>query len=845
MRSALSLQLFISKVIGFHKVISKGQRPLGKHHQLQSLYKQQNLPLFQTNINPCEAKNILVASHQIRSLSLKNFVNIVFTRLVKKYKYKLAKRNLTKQIKRQQKLEKTQQFETYLNSNKAIPRNPLSRKRTLFKKLFRSKPPLPAPLNNKASIMESNVSKRQRLFNMVKTTKDVYIPAVGSSLSNLKNGTSTSLKNYYDRNNNFAYSNKNLPYDLYGASDGSTVPEPLGTSNIKIITYSTYTHYNVYLKKYSTTIKGAVVMDGVMNRKNRLMYSLCKRMIRDPQVEHKAQAEDEIKRLTELDDLDSVATASTPASEKLLRHSESNTSTPLQNENFSSDEDSSSPSSFSPATSPKRYMSKSDFLSGNAVFNERISAFFSKGLPYINMDITVDGQKITDPIKTNAKGFFTYALVTDTTPRNVVFTISDSQPAGAFPHGSTKINSEVQIINYNQNGFAVISDVDDTIKHTGILENKRSIITNTFVHDDDQWSIPSMSTWYNNLKQTAKCDFFYVSNSPIQLYAPLKKFIFKHYPPGVIFLKEYASGGLINNLMSSSSNRKLETIKHIVSSFPQKKFLLIGDSGEHDLEAYLEVCKRFPSQTLAVYIRCSKGSMTDNNLNGESSIIQKFNNYIEKNCWKMERTKQEILPGSPYSVSPAKNLQAKAAPPLPPRPRAHVSFSNLEKEKNDNQTSIADTARQDGKFVNNSAIKTRTPPPVPPKRRELRSRPVERISRDNSHSSLGPAFSVYKNQEKQCFENVNASSAKIDSTAQELTSAADTVDDAYYTPSSQNDYGAYDQYFDKRMDNWRNRVMDACSTLNNIHQSEGFKIQFKFFQQDCLEESQRLLEKQK
>ncbi|KAL6948569.1 hypothetical protein ACO0QE_001041 [Hanseniaspora vineae] len=693
--------------------------------------------------------------------------------------------------------------------------------------------------------MEGTVSKRQRFYNMVKTTKDVYIPAVGTSLSNLKNGTSTSLKNYYDRNNNFAYSNKNLPHGSYEGSDKVVVPETQNSASTKIITYTTYTHYNLFSKKYMTTIKGAVVMDGVMNRKNRILYSVVKKLIQDPHVEHKVQAEDEIKHLVEHDDLNSLENSPTRASEFSLNVSESNNSTPQQKENFSSDEDSFSTSSFSPPTTPKRYMSKSEFLSGNAVFNERISAFFSKGLPNINMDITVNGQQLTDPIKTNPKGYFTYVLITENVPHNVVFSISDSQPFNALPNNNTKIESEVQIINCDQKGFAVISDIDDTIKQTGILLGKRAVATNTFVHEYEQWSIPSMSTWYHDLKQKTKCDFFYVSNSPIQLYAPLKEFIYKYYPPGAIFLKEYASGGYINNLMLSSSKRKLESIKNIVSNFPHKEFLLIGDSGEHDLEAYLEICQLFPSQILAVYIRCSKGSMTDNNLSEENSIVQKLNEYINKNLLNVENTQNERIVGSHNSLSPAKYTTSKAPPPPPPRSRTHILSSKPQMKNINSETFSSNAHFQDQPTGHNLATRTKIPPPVPPKRQELRSKPVEQILKDSTQSSLGPALSVYKKEEKPGLENTCVSPTNINAQVQGANSATNLLDEAYCTPSSQNDYGAYDQYFDKRLDGWRNRVKEACFILKDIHQSEGFKIQLKFFQKDCLEESQKLFENHK
>jgi phosphatidate phosphatase APP1 len=37
--------------------------------------------------------------------------------------------------------------------------------------------------------------------------------------------------------------------------------------------------------------------------------------------------------------------------------------------------------------------------------------------------------------------------------------------------------------------------------------------------------------------------------------------------------------------------------------FPQRRFLLIGDSGEHDPELYGALARRYPKQTAGIFIR--------------------------------------------------------------------------------------------------------------------------------------------------------------------------------------------------------------------------------------------------
>lgn len=150
-------------------------------------------------------------------------------------------------------------------------------------------------------------------------------------------------------------------------------------------------------------------------------------------------------------------------------------------------------------------------------------------------------------------------------------------------------------------GISVISDFDDTVKTTGILGPKRELFRNVFVYDYDQIGIEGVQEWYHDLEK-AGAQFHYVSNSPWQLYPPILSYLrSSNFPQGSMHLKEY--NGFLNGLFEAASERKKQTLHRIVQDFPKRKFILIGDSGEGDLEAYIDVARQFPSQIMALYIR--------------------------------------------------------------------------------------------------------------------------------------------------------------------------------------------------------------------------------------------------
>ena len=52
----------------------------------------------------------------------------------------------------------------------------------------------------------------------------------------------------------------------------------------------------------------------------------------------------------------------------------------------------------------------------------------------------------------------------------------------------------------------------------------------------------------------------------------------------------------------------IEKISAIIKRYPKHRFLLIGDSGEHDPEVYAKLYKQFPNNIQSIWIRYVEGS---------------------------------------------------------------------------------------------------------------------------------------------------------------------------------------------------------------------------------------------
>ena len=160
-------------------------------------------------------------------------------------------------------------------------------------------------------------------------------------------------------------------------------------------------------------------------------------------------------------------------------------------------------------------------------------------------------------------------------------------------------------------GVSVVSDIDDTIKITEIPAGTKVVVRNTFFRDFV--AAPQMAEMYQGWTGAS---FHYVSGGPWQLYRPLSEFLFSEkggFPEGTFHMKQVSKNLLgahtwedLKELVTNENvtfEQKVSQISEIMQRFPERKFILVGDSGEKDPEVYREIKKKFPNQVQEIKIR--------------------------------------------------------------------------------------------------------------------------------------------------------------------------------------------------------------------------------------------------
>ena len=149
--------------------------------------------------------------------------------------------------------------------------------------------------------------------------------------------------------------------------------------------------------------------------------------------------------------------------------------------------------------------------------------------------------------------------------------------------------------------FGVISDIDDTIVRTGatsLLTMIRSVINNAAA----RLPFEGVGDFYRLLHRDRN-PIFYVSSSPWNLYELLHDFMeINGIPHGPMLLQNW---GIDENtlLIASHQEHKLAQIQLLLEYYPDLRFILIGDSGQHDPEIYLRVIQAHRERVMAAFIR--------------------------------------------------------------------------------------------------------------------------------------------------------------------------------------------------------------------------------------------------
>lgn len=151
--------------------------------------------------------------------------------------------------------------------------------------------------------------------------------------------------------------------------------------------------------------------------------------------------------------------------------------------------------------------------------------------------------------------------------------------------------------------LGLLSDIDDTVMVTA-LPRPLLAAWNTFVLDEHARSaVPGMAVLYERIVRSHPgAPVVYLSTGAWNVAATLSRFLHRNlYPRGAMLLTDW--GPTPDRLFRSGPQHKREELVRLATDFPELRWILVGDDGQHDEELYGEFARAHPDRVAAVAIR--------------------------------------------------------------------------------------------------------------------------------------------------------------------------------------------------------------------------------------------------
>ncbi|GAA2097953.1 App1 family protein [Microlunatus panaciterrae] len=151
--------------------------------------------------------------------------------------------------------------------------------------------------------------------------------------------------------------------------------------------------------------------------------------------------------------------------------------------------------------------------------------------------------------------------------------------------------------------FGVVSDIDDTVMVTA-LPRPLLAAWNTFVlNEHARTPTPGIAVLYERISAAnPRSPVIYLSTGAWNVAPTLTRFLSRNlYPAGALLLTDW--GPTRNRLFRSGPEHKRANLERLAEEFPQIRWLLIGDDGQHDEAIYADFARHHPDNVAAVCIR--------------------------------------------------------------------------------------------------------------------------------------------------------------------------------------------------------------------------------------------------
>jgi phosphatidate phosphatase APP1 len=173
---------------------------------------------------------------------------------------------------------------------------------------------------------------------------------------------------------------------------------------------------------------------------------------------------------------------------------------------------------------------------------------------------------------------------------------------GLSAEGSEAVKAAVFVVDPAAR-FGVVSDIDDTVMVTALPRPMLAAWHTFVVNEHARSATPGMPVLYERLSDAyPAAPVIYLSTGAWNVAPTLTRFLSRNlYPPGALLLTDW--GPTADRWFRSGQLHKQTSLERLTQEFPDIKWLLFGDDGQHDEAIYSEFVAAHPDNVTAVCIR--------------------------------------------------------------------------------------------------------------------------------------------------------------------------------------------------------------------------------------------------
>ena len=149
----------------------------------------------------------------------------------------------------------------------------------------------------------------------------------------------------------------------------------------------------------------------------------------------------------------------------------------------------------------------------------------------------------------------------------------------------------------------IVSDIDDTVMVTSVPWPLLAVWNTFFVHETTRRPVPGMADLFGSLlRDNPGAPVIYLSTGAWNIMPTLVQFLRRNgFPQGPMLMTDW--GPTNTGWFRSGQEHKRGALRRLRAEFPDIRWVLVGDDGQHDPKVYREFASEHPGNVAAIAIR--------------------------------------------------------------------------------------------------------------------------------------------------------------------------------------------------------------------------------------------------